>query len=210
MKLYIPFNVIVDTDFGLLRLTEKLYKIPEYSVNKLKSFLIHRKNENPIPEYCELRGLKDAPDYLYMLMLEKHYESVLKLSQLTDIISFVINTYKLGLSNEVEITIACNTEEEIKFFKKIVSSLKYTFNMDLNQNINLNDFDYIFTKCLDVYYVDYLVDSGINAKRLYVADYEFNTIVDKETNTTIIDPVLHMRLENEGFVVNTVSLYNKK
>ena len=211
MKLYIPFNMIVDTDFGIIKFTEKYFNISEYSKNKLKSFLIHRTGENPIPEYCDLRKLdKEKAGSLYETMIERYYSAVLKLSNMTDILSFVINTYKLGFSNDLEITIGCNTEEEMNFLKKSLSSLKFTITMVLNKDINLNDFEYIFTKYLDSYYIDYLINNKIKAKRLYVANYGFNTIVDEESGTTIIDPVLHMRLESEGFVVNTISVYNKK
>lgn len=211
MKLYIPFNMIVDTDFGVVRYTERYFNISEYPINKLKSFLLHRTEENPIPEYCDLRKLdKEKIDGLYEEMLEKYYSSVLKFSNMTDLLSFIINTYKLGLSNDMEITIGCNTEEELEFFNRSVSSLNFTITTVLNESINLNDFDYIFTKYLDTYYVDYLFNNKIHAKRLYVANYGFNTLLDEETGYQMIDPVLHMRLESEGFVVNTISLYNKK
>lgn len=210
MKVYIPFNMIVDTDFGIIRVVESVNKISEFSINKIKSYLINRKDENPIPEYCELRNAKMMPSLRLLMETEKYYNIILKLSGLTDILSFVINTYKLGLSNELEITVGCNSEIEIKYFKSILSSLNYTINTVLNSDTNLGDYDYIFVKYLDKYYVDYLINNNINAKRLYVADYKFNTILDEENNTFIIDPLLHMRLDSEGFVVSTISVYNKK
>ena len=209
MKLYIPFNMVVDTDFGIIRIIEKLYKIPEYPVDKIKSFLLKREIENPVYEYCELRNI-EYDQYLYEEIIEKHYDTVLKLSCLTDILSFIINTYKLGLSNEVEITVGCNYDSEIKFLKQILSASKYSVNSKLNTDIKLNDFDYIFTRCLDEFYVEYLIDNGINGKRLYVADYRFNTIIDEESKSVIINPLLHIKLESEGIIVSTISIYNKK
>ena len=209
MKVYIPFNMVVDIDFGIIRLFEKLNDLPERPVNKLKSFLLKRENENPIPSYCVLKQI-EYPERLYETIMEKHYEKALKLSGLTDILSFVINTHKLGLSNEMEITIGCNYESDIEYLKSILSSLNYTIDMELNIKIKLNDFDYIFVKVLDEYYVDYLENNKIHGKRLYVADYGFNTLVDEESQTVIIDPVLHLRLESMGNVVSTISIYNKK
>ena len=98
----------------------------------------------------------------------------------------------------------------LKYLKSILSSLKFAINTELNMNLKLNKFDYIFTKYLDRFYVDHLINNKINAKRLYVANYAFNTIVDPESKSIIIDPMLHIRLEGEGFVVSTISLYNKK
>lgn len=209
MKLYIPFNMIVDTDVGVLRLVERIHKLPEYSVNKMKSFLIKRENEDPIPEFSNLRKINSS-DGLYGIMLESRYQGVLNASGMTDILSFVINTYKLGLSNEMQITIGCNRKMEIEYLKSKLSSLNYSIDMQLNKDIKLNDFDYIFTKVLDQYYVDYLENNKIQGKRLYVADYRFNTLIDEESQSVIIDPIQHMRLESMGIIVSTISIYNKK
>ena len=209
MKLYIPFDMIVDIDYGIIRLFEKINNLPERSVNSLKSLLLKRENENPIIPYCVLKQI-EYPESLYEKIMEDHYEKVLKLSGLTDILSFVINTYKLGLSNEMEIVVGCNYPSDMEYLTTVLSSFNYTIDMKLNADINLDDFDYIFAKVLDDYYVDYLENNKIHGKRLYVADYGFNTLLDEETQTLIIDPILHLRLESMGIVVNTISVYNKK
>lgn len=210
MKVYVPFNTIVDIDFGVIRVIESIIGITEYPTNKLKSFLINRENEDPIPEYCKLRGIEDSLRLDVLLENNKYYNLILKMSNLTDILALVINTHKLGLSNEMEMIIACNTEDEMKHIRSVLSSLKYNIHIQLNTNLKLNDFDYIFTKYMDKYYIDYLIDNNINRKRLYVADYRFNTILDPETNEVGINPDYHLRLESEGIIVSTVSLYNKK
>ena len=210
MKVYIPFNMIVDTDFGVVRLVEDINRISEYPVDKLKSFLLNRESENPIPEYCDLRNAYCVASYNLLMETEKYYNAILKLSKVTDIMSLVINTYKLGLSNEMEITIVCNTEIEETHLKNILSKLKYPFEIKLNNEIKLNDFDYIFTKYLDKYYMDYLMKNNISGKRLYVADYKFNTIIDQESNAIGIDPNFHLVLESKGIIVSTISIYNKK
>lgn len=210
MKVYIPFNTIVDIDFGVIRVIENITGISEYPTNKLKSFLLNRENEDPIPEYCKLRGIEDSLRLDVLLEDKEYYKLILKVSNLTDILALVINTYKLGLSNEMEMIIACNTEDEMNYLKSVLSSLKYNIHMDLNTNLKLNDFDYIFTKYMDEHYINYLIDNEINRKRLYVADYRFNTIVDPETGDIGINPDYHLRLESEGIIVSTVSLYNKK
>lgn len=211
MKVYIPFNMIVDTDFGIIRLTEKLNNISEYSVNQIKSFLLKRYFENPVPEYCRLRELDNTSEYLYDVLLSKFYEKILPKSTLTDMIAFVINTYKLGLANEVNIIIGCDYECEIDYLKSILSSIDYDIEMDLNINIKLNDYDCIFTKYIDEFYVEYLVENiKLEGKRIYVADYNFNTLYDDESKERIISPVLQIPLESNGNIIHLVSLYNKK
>lgn len=210
MKVYIPFNMIIDTDFGIIRIVEKLQNLSEYPVNKLKSFLLKRLDENPIPEYNKIRGI-NVSKYIYDIMLEEHYEKTLELSMVTDMIAFVVNTYKMGLFNEVEIVIGCNYKCEMDFIKKILSSLDHTVETQFTMNLNLNEFDCIFTKYIDDNIVSYLLDyEEVKGKRIYVADYQFNTLYDEETNTYIINPELHLRLESEGNIVSIVSLYNKK
>lgn len=210
MRVYIPFNMIVDTDFGIIRLIEKVQDIPEYPINKLKSFLLKRENENPVLGYNRIREL-DLPESTYNVILQKYYKSVLPLSQLTDMVSFVLNTYKLGLYNEVEIIVGCDLDCEVEFLKIITSKLDYNIDIQLNTRLDLNRFDCIFTKYFDEYYVDYLINNlKISGKKIYVADYNFNTLYDDETQQYMIDPLLHMELESKGNIVYLVSLYNKK
>lgn len=210
MKIYIPFNMLIDTDFGIIRIVEKITKIDSYPVNKIKSFLLNRENQNPIYEYRNERDII-CSSYIYDLILKKYYEKVLPISELTDLILFVINTYKLGVSSEMEITIGCNEKCEIDYLTKVLSSFNYPLNIEENINIKLNEFDSIFIKYLDEDYADYLLEvAKLSAKKIYVADYKFNTIYDKENDTRIIDPIIHMKLESEGNMLYTVSLYNKK
>lgn len=210
MKVYIPFKMIVDTDSGILRLIEKVQQVPEYSINEMKSFLLNRGKENPVIDFNKERKL-EIMEQVYDEILDRFYEKILPLSLTTDLISFIINTYKLGFSNELEITIACNYELEMEYLKSITSSLPYSLNMEFNTDLNLNRFDCIFIKYLDEFMVDYLIDIiKLEGKRIYVADYNFNTLYDTESKTKIIDPYLHLKLESNGNIVSLVSLYNKK
>lgn len=209
MKVYIPFNMIIDTDFGVIRLIEIVQNISKYPTNKLKSFLLKRTNENPIPEYKKLRNL-DISEYSYDIILDKYYEDILPLSEVTDMMSFIINTNKLGFSNEICIVVGCDMESEISYLHSILN-MKYSIETCLNTDIRLNDFDYIFTKYLNYQYVNYLLNvEKISAKRIYVADYSFNTLYDNKTNKNIIDPDIHMELESQGNILCLISLYNKK
>ena len=104
MKLYIPFNMIIETDVGVLKSIEKVNNLPEWSINKFKSFLIKREEMNPLPEYCKLRNI-EYEDGIYEMIINKFYKKVVELSIPTDLLSFVINTYKLGISKSFIITV---------------------------------------------------------------------------------------------------------
>lgn len=209
MKLYIPFNMIVDTDFGIIRIIEKLYNIQEYPIDKIKSFLLKRKNENPVPEYCNLRGIENQ-DYLYSMIIIDYYKLVLKLSKMTDILSFVINTYKLGLSNDMEITIGCETPDEVNHLIQKLSKLNYSLDIRLNDEINLDDYEYIFNKYINEDYVNYfLKEKKLKGKRLYISDHDLNVLIDDDGNR-IIDPLYHIPLESNGIILSLISIYNRK
>lgn len=208
VKIYIPFNMIVDTDYGVIRLVEKVQNVEPISKNKLKSFLLKREEIDPIPEYSKLRNL-EVSEHTYSLIMNEFYESVLQMSTYTDLLSFILTTHKLGVTNELQITVGCEHETEIDYLCKMVTGVK--LNCRLTKDIKLNDFDYIFVKVIDPAYVDYLIDTEkISAKRVYVADYAFNTIYEKEYDQYIMDPFLHMKMEEHGNVMCVVSIYNKK
>jgi len=209
-SIYIPFNMIIDIDSGVLRLIEKVEKIDELPNNKLKSFLLRRHNENPILEYCKLRDI-NVLESTYDIILEKFYKAAINLSLKTDLIGFIINTYKLGVSNEVIITVGCNNEYEIEYINSVLSSFKIKVNAVLSEKIDLNEYDCIFTKVMDEYYLEYLTDIvKIHGKKIYVADYMFNTINDTEKGIYAIDPAIHIKLESNGNILFFVSVYNKK
>ena len=209
MNVYIPFNMIIDIDSGIIKLVEMVQNVEPYSDNKLKSFLINREEINPIPEYKTLRSLR-IPDSSYDVIMDKYYKSAVKLSIITDLIALAINTYKLGLGKQVNVVIGCDEEFEIEYLKSILT-VDYKINIYLNKNIKLKYFDCIFVKYFDETYCDYLInDEAISAKRIYVADYFFNTLYDSESKQKIIDPCLQLKMEEYGNVLSLVSLYNKK
>lgn len=214
MNLYIPFNMVIDTDVGIIRLVERLKQLPEYPLNNLKSFLLNREKINPIPEYAKLRNIDiEYEDELYDLIGlsdSGFYPSVLKLSKPTDILSFIINTYKLGYSKEVMITIGCKNENEINCLKNKLSKIRFSFDIRLNSELNFDDFEYIFNKYIDEYYVKDLIEyKKLRGKRLYISDHKFNTLTDDEGNK-IVDIQYHIPLEANGIILSLISIYNKK
>lgn len=209
MKLYIPFNMILDTDVGVIRLVEKLHNLSEYPINKLKAFLLNREDINPVPEYAKLREV-NIPDYVYETIITKGYPSVLKLSKVTDILVFVMNTYKLGLSNEMQITIGCDTQDEVDCLTRKLSKLDYTLDIRLNNELKLDDYDYIMSKYINEYYVDNLINNKkLRGKRLYISDHKFNVMIDEDGNK-IIDLEYHIPLESAGIILSLITIYNKK
>ena len=143
-------------------------------------------------------------------IITKGYSTVLKLSKVTDILAFVMNTYKLGLSNEMEITIGCDMPEELEYLKKKLSKLEYSLDIRLNSELKLNDFDYIFNKYINEDYVKDLIENKkIRGKRLYISDHNFNVFIDQDGNK-IVDLEYHIPLESNGIVLSLISIYNKK
>lgn len=205
----IPFDMIVDTDYAVIRLVEETQQLKPMYDKKLKKFLVEREYENPIIEFNKLKRINIMEETYDRLIEEKYYSKLLNLATFTDMINFVIMTNDLSVSSEMRITIACNTEIEKDFLIKNMKKIQVPVNIELFRNLDLNNFDSIFTKYIDQNYIDYLLDTvKFHGAKLYVADYNFNTIIDEETGTKGILPEYHLALESEGILVFTVSLYN--
>lgn len=208
MKLYIPFNMIIDTDYGVIQVIDEVQEIPHLNKNQIKSFLLNRRNENLISEYNKIRNIQ-LIESAYDLILDDHYKLVLSLSEITDIIGFVINTHKFGLTRDLKITVGCDLDVEREFIQQKLQGI--AFNCVMNSDIKLDQFDYIMAKSLDESYADYLLDvENLEGKRIYVADYHFNTLYSEETHEHIIDPFVQMKFESKGNILCLITPYNKK
>ena len=100
----IPFNLIFDTDFGLIKLISKEYRADLFDKSVLDSddsvianLLIARPFENPLCILTEYNSeTKKILDDYYLEFMDTRYDDILKLSVFTG-----IGNYALGLSIKV-------------------------------------------------------------------------------------------------------------
>lgn len=184
----VPFNILVDTDMGLLKLVEFDYNNDLYflqgilhtSETNQQYAMVTRTKINPLSVILQYDD-NDLAENLYSQFMEKEYVQILKLSCNTSIrdLSELLNT---TIDQVIRITILCKSEQEqrevedrhIKSFRTIVES-------DLNK-INLSDYQVLFVK--SIYDLDrYRNVTGLN---IYVPNYGFNITIDPEMSQPLL------------------------
>ena len=118
-NILVDFNMVVDTDLGLINMMKKEYNNTEFVLSYINSMndkiiieqLLDRKEKNPLSIIIK-DEYKDSIDNLYKEFLETEYDNILKYNTLTDIMNLIrvyINT------GAVYITIICKNKSEEQF-----------------------------------------------------------------------------------------------
>lgn len=207
----IPFNMIFDTEMGLMKLIEFHYTksdIFNYDVlgkdDLTKLYLIQRDNWNPLSILCDESVSQEDMDDMYKQFMQREYSKILLYSPNTALYDMLNLVYR---NEQIKITVVCNTEEELDLFNKrhckayrtIIGSM---FNDDLLlENSNL--------------YVKYIKDlfeqpKSFEHKSLYIGDYEFNK---KNINDSIFPNIPiedFWRFEKNEFQYITLNRINIK
>ena len=202
----VPFNLIVDTDMGLIKLLEFDYSNTEYfhegilnTEEENQQYLLNtRNNRNPLSIVFK----KDDPelmDDLYKQFIEKEYDNILQLSCNTSLANLA-NALREDISQVIRLTILCQSKAEeniiklrnIPHFRPLVSRPEL---------VNLNNYDSLYIK--DVHDLDKF-KKEIFKKSIYVANYGFNIVIDPEQVNPLIDPETAYTYGgvNEFFVVS--------
>lgn len=207
----IPFDLIVDTDYGLIQLIKEKYfdrsvfnGVIEAEIKQIIYFLYSRKNINPLSEFVLEEIDKDTMDSLYKEFIEKEYVSILKRSITTDFYNLV----KLFNSSDGAITpiILCKNELEESYVNKLsrIQEIKPPLNVligDYN-DIDISPYDPIYFK----YYTDTLkVLDKLNGKNLYIANYEFNFQYTKEENRILLADISVLLLDHN--IAKVIDIY---
>ena len=170
-KILIPADLMVDTDFGLIKLVQEEYRadifdkgVLDSSDDTIKQLLVRRTNANPL---SILTDSKDIDEY-YKQFFDERYQDICDKSILTDIGEFCINILTFSdFSLYIQYT---NSNEEL-FAKSIANSIdnERVFTVDRSKVVPY-DYVSIFTKNI----MDLLNYRDLNAISIYVARYAFN------------------------------------
>lgn len=216
-KIYVPSNMLIDTDVGLCRF---LMQGQPYVPDRIRRILRDREEEIPIEEFIEkypvIGKASSFSNEAYRVFFEddKLRKTIFSLSPWNDkILSIVTSSYAFGLNNQIQCIIGYDYNEELDIIEKSLEKARSKVNVDIptikNSDVNISDFDTIFVKVLDESYVNYLIDNNTVAKKIYVADYRFNTINDGNYNKTV--PFRYLsELERYGNIIYTISVYDDK
>lgn len=177
----ILFDLIVDTDVGLLKLIQKDYNNPkifipgilnERDVNILKMIMTDRGYYNPLKGIM-IEGTKayENADSLYDQFMEKHQEEILKLSTQTSLFDIIRRSSSMG--DAVKFDILCRNELEKNTIMSRFRKFKITPSVKIVDDLSEFDpsqYGSIYVKDIR----DALLFSKFEGKNVIIGNYKFN------------------------------------
>lgn len=175
-RVLIPFDMIFDTELGLLKLILTRYMDEEeFNVGMLNhpdgvlKFLLNgRASKNPLTDFVVRE--EDA-DFYYNEFIAKKYNEILEFSQDTAIAKFVKKMLPVSTLN---VTAMCSTEGETimldEYFNEGLEYVLVDYD-DLENSIDLRSYDTIYVKNIEDLY---LYKQSLAGKNIYMASYLHN------------------------------------
>ena len=201
---FIPFDMVIDTEMGLMKLIEFEYN-NNFFYNHLlgndeyvKLLLRDREKRNPLSIIAKNGTSEEELDDMYRQFMETRYDDILRLSPNTNLFHLL----KLSHSDEcVHLTIVFDNEEQEELFDKRKGEAfrRYNgsiFDKELIQN----------SGCFYIKYIDTLSDhTEIEGTTIYLADYKFNKT---EADTEGYYPRMDIYQDLISNVFKFINLYN--
>lgn len=175
----ITFEMLVDTEIGLLDLIKDLYNdesvfnnnILDLDINHLKGLLQSMSDKNPL-NLILLNYDKEQADSFYNEFIEKEYENILVRSPITTLVDMIKKF--IDAESKIKVNILCKNKLEYNHINIIMSdcleSCYKIITENSRENINLETYDTIFIKYMD----ELLEFKGLEGKNIIVCDYLFN------------------------------------
>lgn len=199
-NILIDFNLLIDTDYGLIKLIKTEYSENEF-INVLLSKmrdkiilgeLVSRKDKNPL--YIALnKDYKESADSLYKEFMESEYDSILKYSISTSLLELILTYIE---TNSCTVTVICKNKSEEQIINKY--KLKAIIS-DNYADIDISEFDSIYIKD----YREILEFKFLKAKNIFIGNYRFNL---EEDNYTPIKEV--SLLVGDINIISVIDVYN--
>lgn len=212
-KLYplIPFDLIIDTEVGLLRTISNKYHNTDvfYSslLDKPDKYYIYllncRKYLNPITVLAKERDNMELMDDYYNQFMEEEYVDILKNSIITRMFIVINESIRGGI---VRPTICCSSDLEKNYLLKRDKDLFDKCDIQVGRK-----FEDLIDEQKDPIYIKNIMDlipllKNIEAKNVYIPNYRFN-YDDAEKNNLKHDPYI---LSSGLIKLNVFDLYNKE
>lgn len=178
----IPFDLIVDIDYGLINLIKDEYRddsvfnlgVVDAMESDIVYELLHRKNENPL-SICIKSSESKYQNDLYDDFIKKRYNDIIYKSSFTN----VYNAIRLFIeSGGIVPCILCKNDIEKDFIKSVKELDKCRIIISENgyKKFDLNSYDPIYFKS----YKDSFKCKDLDGKNIYLANYAFNYDLDKK------------------------------
>lgn len=188
----IPFDMIIDTDVGILKLAKEryidssiyYYGILQLSIDILAYMLTKRKEVNPL-SIAKKSGIGNSViDQNYKEMIESDYDKIVSLSVTTDL----FDAMRYFISSDIIIpTILCKNDIEADMLSKIKFEKKIAVEVCPPEHLSAK-YDPIYIKDISkINRYSHLLDG----KNIYIANYGFN-FVEVEDNLVLPDDALEI------------------
>ena len=194
----IPFNLIIDTDVGLIRVIDKKYHNSDVFHSSMLSApvkpliynLVNRPVINPLCIVMIDKSDTNTMDLLYEQFIEDEYENIVGNSVTTDLFSAL----KLFMQNEAVCpTILCKNEIEANIIAKLDFNGKTVPTVIGTLEENCGFYDPIYVKDFRE-----LPKLNLRGKNIYVADYLFN-FMNKDNSRVLIEDV-HLAIDSSNII----------
>ena len=223
-NILVPFDLLMDTDKGVLRVVNKKYNDKRYfNTSRIKdtngeflqedilNFLIkYRIHVNPLYMITDEDHMKKEDiDDIYKQIIDEDYEEVLRLSTRTPLLK-AFNAGTLHQDSPLKITVLCRNKMELEYLKELEFKCKTLLikdNKDL-VNIELKDYKYIYIKNAE----DLLDFKYMTGKVIYIATYRFNMLIERDRNidarVEVINPKFILDIVRDNKIM-TMDIYPK-
>lgn len=207
----IPFDLIIDTDLGLLKLIQYEYRSTDFfnlgildsnNNTALQDLLITRQEKNPLSVIYKYPEDVATRDDLYKQFMEKQYSNILKLSP-SSLLADMIRAVNATKDKIVRCTIACETDEQVQELH--ARGIK-PFDI-----IVVKKGDIIDTKPFGSVYAKFISDLSrygeFEGKVIYIANYFVNATPHPVTGETIVNPEILNYVSNNELRVFSIYSY---
>lgn len=180
-SILIDFNMIIDMDYGLIKLMNDKYSKSKYVLSFMldlpDDILLHtltiREQRNPIFDFINSK-YENQSDNLYEQFMDQEIARIYEYAQPTDLLNLVRAYLK---TDAIDVTVFCkNQQEQLLINKYLNPSENLHVIVSIIEDINISKFDSIYIK----YYEDFLKFKNLQAKNLYTANCKYNLEKDKK------------------------------
>lgn len=207
----VPFDLIIDTDKGVLRLIDKKYNDKRYfDTTRIKddignflnedlfNFLLrYRVYVNPLYLITDEKHMKKEDiDSIYNQIIEEDYEEVLRLSTRTPLHK-AFNAGTMHSETPMKITVLCRNKLELEYLRELefkCDTILIKDNKDL-VNIDLKPYKYIYIKNAE----DLLDFRYMTGKVIYITTYRFNMLTEYNEEFDI-----RLEVINPKFIIDII------
>lgn len=194
MQILIPFNTIIDTDIGLMKLIQFDYRNDTYfnmglidTTEPLQQFTAaNRDNENIMFSLCSSECTPEMIEDFTEQFFSKEYDEILKLSPLTHIMRIIKMIEVTHSEKDVQLTVLCTNSKQ----KDLLEHRQIPVNIiqESYSTVNLSNFGVLFVKNVN----ELGLFNNVEGKLIFVPNYKFNLFFEEGHKDPLIRPDIYM------------------